>query len=118
MERRVQTVGTCAKDGFYFFVAFAYEHRYARFYDTGFFRGYQRTRRAEYGRVVQRYIGYYAQKRCNDIGRVEPSSQSGFYDGHIDIFTAEIIESHAGASTPTSTAEVVSSLMSWLFALK
>ena len=45
--------------------------------------------------VIQGNISDYAKFRFYDVGRVESSAESHLYDGDVDFFFREVVESHA-----------------------
>lgn len=82
------------KHAFGFFDGFTDDDRYAELDDTGFFSGNLSECVAEEHGVVERDIGDDREARRNDVGAVEPSSQTHFDDGNVDFPIGKVLERH------------------------
>ena len=90
----VEPAGRFLKHGPRFFIGFTHHGRYARLHDTCFLSGNFGTGVAQELGVVNADVGDDGKDGGDDVGAVEPSSQSHFDDSNIHLLLGEIVESH------------------------
>ena len=98
MQRRLLTGGGFANDGQRFGLRGAREYGHARLDDTGLFACDRFDRLAQDVRVIQSDRRDHGQAGLHDVRGVEPSAQSHFHHGQIDLLLGKVqkAERHRG----------------------
>ena len=90
--RRIFAFRLCCEYRFSFFVILAHDHRDAFLYYPGFFSRYFCEGISKELRVVKTDVGDDREDGRDDIGAVEPSAQSHFYNGVIRLLLGKVLE--------------------------